>query len=334
MLDCIERKRHIRGPREIVVASLMTVVVLNVPGAASLNAQTTADNAPMVHAPSMPEWQKAAGGKLEFEVASVRQSSPDAPRRGYDDLMPFDGAPPAKGLFSANLQLFIYVIFAYKIVDASQYQQLMTQLPQWSQTTQFDIEARAEGTPTRDQLRLMLQSLLEDRFKLTMHTEVKQGPVYALVLEKPGKPGPQLQPHPESEVCVAMTDSQTPDAGGTAKRPLFCGLDAWRTPDGQLHLRMVDVTMEQAAGFLSGMGTVFGGMENRPFLDRTGLTGHFDFNLEFTPEKNGPASNAQTDFGGQTAVGAIKNQLGLKLIKQTGPVNAIVIDHVEMPSAN
>ncbi len=97
---------------------------------------------------------------------------------------------------------------------------------------------------------------------------------------------------------------------------------------------MVNVTMEQAAGLLSGVGTLLGGMESRPFLDQTGLTGRFDLNLEFTPEKNGPSANSEPDSGGPTALGAMKNQLGLKLIKQTGPVNTIVIDHVEKPSAN
>ena len=117
------------------------------------HAQTAADKVPPAQSLPMPEWQKAAGGKMEFEVASVRQSALDAPRRGYVDLLPFDGPPPASGLFSANLQLLNYMLFAYKIVDTSQTRQLMGQLPKWAETTQFNIEARSEVTPTRDQLR-------------------------------------------------------------------------------------------------------------------------------------------------------------------------------------
>ncbi len=222
----IERKLHLGRMQKLVIAGLVAAVVLHVPGTSSLVAQTSADTAPRAHTPAMPEWQKAAGGNLQFEVASVRQSGPDAPTRGKEAQMPFDGPPPEGNLFSANVPLIGYIVFAYKVVDASQWRPLMAQLPEWAQTTQFDIEARAERTPTRDQLRLMMQSLLEDRFKLAIHTEVKQGPVYALVLDNAGKPGPQLQPHPGSAVCVAMPDSHPADAGGVAKRPLFCGLDA------------------------------------------------------------------------------------------------------------
>jgi uncharacterized protein (TIGR03435 family) len=300
---------------------------------AALGAQSAPNQGASAQQPAVPDWQTTAGGRMEFEVASVRQSAPDKSTSGKGNLMPFDGPPPEGSLFSANVPIFVYIVFAYKIVDASQYQALMAQLPRWAQTTQFDIEARSKGTPTRDQLRLMLQSLLKDRFNLKMRVETRQRPVYALVLEKPEQPGPQLKPHIGNVPCVAMPDSQPPDNAGAA-RPLFCGLDAWRTGDGQLHMRMVNVTMEQVAGLLSGIAAFLGGMDQRPFVDQTGLSGRFDLNLEFMPEKNGPPTDTQPDSGGPTAVGAMEKQLGLKLVKQTGPVQEFVVDHVDMPSEN
>jgi uncharacterized protein (TIGR03435 family) len=78
-------------------------------------------------------------------------------------------------------------------------------------------------------------------------------------------------------------------------------------------------------------------MDQRPVLDQTGLTGRFDFNLEFLPESKGPrAPNADDipEAPGPTFTEALKNQLGLKLVKQTGPVDTFVIEHVERPSEN
>lgn len=99
----------------------------------------------------------------------------------------------AGGLFSTNMSLDSYIIFAYKIADASQYQYLASQLPKWaSAPAKFDVEARVEGTPTKDQLRLMMQALLRDRFELSLHTKTKRLPVYAVRLADPSHPGLQL----------------------------------------------------------------------------------------------------------------------------------------------
>ena len=145
----------------------------------------------------VPDWQKEAGGKQSFEVASVRQSLPDSRRRDNIDLGPMDSFSLSGGLFSTNVSLDNYIIFAYKIADGSQYQSLSAQLPKWARPpAKFDVEARAEGHPSKDQLRLMMQGLLKDRFKLAIHTETTQLPVSSLVLDTPGKVGPQLKAHP------------------------------------------------------------------------------------------------------------------------------------------
>ena len=168
--------------------------------------------------------------------------------------------------------MLAYIIFAYKIVDASQIPSLANQLPQWAKTEEFDIQARAENhNPTKDQMRLMMQSLLADRFKLALHTETRQLPVYALVLDKPGMPGPQLRPHPDDVPCTGA-DKPAP-ASIVSEPPSFCGaVQAWAV-NNQRHFRMVDVTMGQIAAFLAVMGGGQGGLDQRPVLDQTGLPG-------------------------------------------------------------
>jgi hypothetical protein len=132
---------------------------------------------------------ETAAAKPEFAVASIKQSGPDVSTKGTDFLSPFHVDLPERGRFSANALLFVYIGFAYKIVDTSQYRRLQDSLPNWAQTQQFDIEARAEGAPATDEVRLMMQSLLESRFKAAIHSEIRQLPVFALVLNDPGRLG-------------------------------------------------------------------------------------------------------------------------------------------------
>ena len=150
---------------------------------------------------TLPQWQIDAGGNVSFDVASVK---PNKSNQSSSINVPLLGdAPPNGGLFSAtNIPRVSYIYFAFKLTG-NQFQILLPQLPQWVIADHFDIQARAEGDPTKDQMRLMVQSLLEDRFKLTSHYETRQRPVFALVLDKPGKLGPQLQAHPNDASCSA-----------------------------------------------------------------------------------------------------------------------------------
>ena len=286
--------------------------------------------------PSIPQGQSAAGGKMSFEVASIRQSKPGAELSNNGELDFSDAYPSTGGLLTTTSDLLGYIIFAYKIVDASQIPSLVGQLPRWAQTDEFEIHARSENHyPTKDQMRLMMQSLLADRFKLTIHLETRQLPVYALVLDKPGKPGSQLQPHLEDVPC---TDPNKPSpASPVSEPPSFCGaVQSWPV-NNQRHFRMMNVTMEQIAAFFAVMGAGQGGLDRRPMLDQTGLSGKFDFNIEFLPELNGSRStnaDAMPEAPGPTFTEALQAQLGLKLVKQLGPVPVFVIEHVERPSEN
>jgi uncharacterized protein (TIGR03435 family) len=96
---------------------------------------------------------------------------------------------------------------------------------------------------------------------------------------------------------------------------------------------MIDVNMEQIAGLLDGVGTLLGGMGQRTLVDRTGLTGRFDLNLEFLPEQI-DSSSSDPDAFGPSAIAALKSQLGLRLVKQTAPVNIYIVDRIERPTPN
>ena len=103
-------------------------------------------------------------------------------------------------------------------------------------------------------------------------------------------------------------------------------------------MRMIYVSMETIAGSLVPFLGSMGRMDDRPTIDRTGLPGRYDFSLAFQPEPPQSSSQGSTqeeaDVNGPVLVEALRKQLGLKLVKQTGPVNTLVIDHVEMPSEN
>lgn len=225
-----------------------------------------------------------------------------------------------------------YLIFAFKISDSIQGRGIFDNLPEWGKRQFYHVEARAEGTPTRDQLRLMVQALLTDRFKLAIHRETQTRAEFMLVLDKPGKLGPQLQPHPPAEPCA--NNPKSPMMAAPAKgtqAPRYCGMVIWIV-EGQPHVRMTDVTMAQVANYLSGMSFAGGTLEPHSGVDGSGLTGRFDLDLQFMPEIFGPGSNA--DASGPTFSSALKSQLGLKLVERKGPVEIVVIDHLEKPSEN
>ena len=272
----------------------------------------------------MPDWQKAAGGHQSFEVASVRPSPPGTAPKGFGLLNPFLDGAPGTSLFSFSLRVSDYVGFAYRINDPSQLRPVYEQMPRWTQTDLYDIEARSESKPTRDQLRLMLREVLEDRFKFKIHTEPRQQPIYDLVFDptSKGKPGPQLRPHPADSPCQERPIN-SPGGIGSAAPPPYCGTDVYRI-EGRFHLRMIDVTMEQAALTLSGAAGFLGGMENRPIQDHTGLHGRFDLDLEFVPQRppDAPAT-PDSEVSGVPFPDALKNQLGLRLTRQTGTVGRL-----------
>lgn len=148
-------------------------------------------------------WEKAAGGKQEFDVASVRADKNggrsysnldlDGGSNAYWVMNKSDVAATEGSLFSAkNQPLMRYIIFAYRLNGTQElalrfdyYGGLGLHVPEWVRNSGYDIEARAPGPATKDQMRLMMQGLLADRFKLQAHWETREAPVFALVEAKP-----------------------------------------------------------------------------------------------------------------------------------------------------
>jgi uncharacterized protein (TIGR03435 family) len=333
---------------KVIVGALLFAIALSPGGATPLIAQSPADQpaepqAPATHLP-MPQWQIDAGGKMEFDVASVKQNTTAMSQETVHSnipLGPMDLFTPTGGLLSAtNMPLLQYLIFAYKLTP-NQVDSVQSQLPKWATGTRYDIQARAAGNPTKDQFRLMMQALLADRFKLAVHYESKQVPVLALVLDKPGKLGPQIQVHPADSPCStappapsAAPEDQVPMVAGGF--PEACGaFMVWlSTTPGRLRGGARNVPISMMATTLS-IPELTGA--DRPVTDKTGLTGNYDIVIEYTPQINGPLPpgvNFRPDESGPTFLEALKEQLGLRLDKQTAPVDSIVVDHIEQPSEN
>ena len=307
------------------VAALGVPFIAGLISAPRLRAQGLPAQSPATQSSAVPQWQIAAGGKMAFEVASVKADKSDANPIANFPLTFVDDHPSTGGRFSVvNFRLSSYIGFAYKLTP-SQQQLVRPQLPKWATAESFDIEAKAQGNPSKDQMRLMMQSVLADRFKLAVHFETRQMPMFALVLEKPGKTGPQLKPHIDDPPCAGFTSPRVEDDGWNTP----CGGLGASSISGRMRMGSRNLTMGQIADFLPVIGTL-----DRPVLDRTGLTGSFDLRIEFTPELNGAPPNFQPDPSGPTFLEALQEQLGLKLVQQTGPVDVLIIDHVEEPSPN
>jgi bla regulator protein blaR1 len=211
-------------------------------------------------------------------------------------------------------------------------------LPGWGDAEHFDVEAVADGDPTVAQKRLMLQSLLADRFKLATHHETRQLPVYALVVAKPGKVGPQLH---AAAKCEAPAGS-SPQTGAATPPPNDCRTISLTGTADTVTFTVRSSTIEEFIPGLVGFGSnrnvdKYGVNQyaDRPIVDQTGLTGMFDLTLTFARSQQ-PGSD--TISAGTAAPAslftALQEQLGLKLESTKAPVDVLVIDHVEEPSPN
>jgi uncharacterized protein (TIGR03435 family) len=283
--------------------------------------------------PPATDWQTAAGGKRAFEVASVKlDAGPFRPPNF--PLDPGDAYRPVGGRFSADFPLSTYITFAYKLsLSSVERQAMLAQLPDWVSTDRYAIEARAEGNPTKDQMRLMMQSLLAERFKFAAHFETRAFSALALVLVKPGQTGPGLRPHSEGIPREATPATNGPVTSKADVFPPVCDvvmltMNANRIAKGGSR----NTTMPLVAGALPGMGGV-----DRPIVDRTGLIGRFDFTLEFEPEPArtaDPTAEPVRESQGPSFLAALREQLGLKLEPIKAPLPFLVIDRVERPSGN
>jgi bla regulator protein BlaR1 len=285
----------------------------------------------------MPAWQEAAGGQMSFEVAAIHPAMAGTHIRSSVALNIDDESVPPNGHFLAEGTLKSFIDFAYKIMPAhDQEQSIFGALPKWVSSEKFVINATASGKATKDQMRLMMQSLLADRFGLRVHFEIRTEPVFALVLITPGKPEPRIRPHSQGQPCNARwtmpTDRSSPSVAPGGFMPDCGSIAAIDGPDHTVLLGARDASVEQIANYiaiLDGFG--------RQVVDQTGLTGKFDFTLQWTPERPAPPSAESTPRPGSTRLTiseALRDQLGMKLKRAKLPVSTLVIDHIEPPTPN
>lgn len=274
---------------------------------------------------------------MSFEVAAIHPAAPGTFMTPNMVLNNEDTPVPPGGLFLADFPLQVFVEFAYKIMPTHEQEEAMlARLPKWVATDHFVIRAQFAGRPSKDQIRLMMQSLLAERFSLATHFESKEVPALALVFDKPGKLGSRIRPHAEGPACDAPLTIPADRASQLVPPGAFvpsCGLV--QAIDGPNHTILVgarDITLDHLAGYLPDFEDM-----GRTIVDRTALSGTFDLSLSWAHEHAGAAAIGAADMSdtsGPSFLAALKDQLGLKLKPAHAVVQTLVIDHVEKPSPN
>jgi len=236
---------------------------------------------------------------LAFEVASIRPAG--------DTDVPFsfriepNGTTTASGITLKRLLMTANNLQGFRILGG----------PAWVESQQWDVKAKHDGTASAEQVRQMLVQLVVTRFHLRTHRETRSLPAYQLVLDKRG-----------SKVPMTKDSNAKPDVA---------------VAPGSLQL-----TNATSATFASQLSYAVA----RPVIDRTNLTGRFDFSLVWTPfagEDGGPTTSGlppgvgdarPSTSEGASLFTALQEQLGLKLESAKGPVDVLVIDHVERPTSD
>jgi bla regulator protein blaR1 len=217
-----------------------------------------------------------------FDVASIRPSTMEY--GSYIRYLP-------GGRFSA--MSWIRQVMQYAYGGAGQ----IVGDPEWLNTDRYNIEAKSpDPDATHEQINAMVRTLLEDRFKLRVHSEMKEFDVFDLVVDKNG---PKLTPLKEGEISHCTRDNSE-----------ICGL----------------TNPSQLAGWLKGV-------VGKPVFDKTGISGRFDVLLTFDVYA-GRGKTAPDGYDKPLLTDALHDQLGLKLVPHTEPLPVLVVDSIERPSEN
>lgn len=269
-------------------------------------------------------WSQPPQEKPAFEVASIKPADP-SPMGKMQIGMNAD----AGMLRYNNVSLKDCIRVAYRVKD---YQ---VEGPAWISDTRFNIVAKLPAGSSEDQIPEMLQTLLADRFKLTLHRETKEHAIYALVV---AKGGPHLTP-------AEVPTGEAAPGGNGVRRGAGRGLMMMRMgPDG--------VHLKAASSTLAGLGEMASRFTDRPIVDMTGIQGQYDFDLVFSPEtmRNmpggmmrgpGPGPGPVGGGGGEPKQGAdmpsdaggtiyeAVERYGLKLVPRKAPMEILTVDHIE-----
>jgi uncharacterized protein (TIGR03435 family) len=259
--------------------------------------------------------QAAAIPSAVYDVASIHKFKPNG-----GPLMVYTRTNP-DGLTASHVQVKSLICLAYGVSD---YQ--VTGGPEWASSDYYDVTAKMDestmeslSTLSPDQKTLvrqhMAQALLADRFKLVVHHETRQFPIYALVVAKGG-----LKLH-ESKA----DDDYKDGLKGFDGRPGGRGMMQMQSDSGGFVITAQGFSMDRLAVQLSGQ-------LNSKVQNKTSVEGTYDFTLRYSPDDSVDATSSSS--AAPSLFTALQDQLGLKLESQKGPLDLIVIDHIEQPSEN
>ncbi len=241
----------------------------------------------------------------EYEVVSVKQN-----KSGKNSSM--SNQTPG-GFTMTNTMLISVIRQAFMLYHSAEDQ--ITGLPAWAKSEHFDIQGKVSEAdiPLMPNLRpeqhaQMMESLLADRFKMVAHRETKEMPIYALLIGKHGSKLTEAKPDPPP---------------GDVPRQSGCHTNGCMMSNNG-HLEARGVPVESITDMLTQI-------TQRTVLDKTSLPGKYDFTLDWTPAEDSATATATS---APELFTAIQEQLGLRLEAQRGPVDGVVIDHIEEPSAN
>jgi len=290
---------------------------------------------------------QTAGKSPSFDVASVKAAAPPTPDgRGMIRMAGPSGGPGTKDPGRIH---YPYMTLKNLIMDAYDVKNFQVSGPAWLDTERFDITATMPPDTTKEQFRLMLQNLLAERFKMTVHRETKDLPMYSLVVARNGPKmkesrevpptkdsddgGPALPSHPK------IGADGFPELPGLVGQPGIFGI----MMPGRARMIAQQQTMRDLAERLTRQ-------LNRPVKDETGLTAKYDFVVTYAPEPQSgplgplgapppPPPPGGAGGGGSAAVqadeplpniyAALQLQLGLKLEPKKAPLELIFVDHAE-----
>ena len=244
----------------------------------------------------------AAAQQLQFEVASVKPDDPNARAQVTNHQPVFAG----DRVLSRSTRVLDLILYAYNLKPFQVTGN--TRLP--NPPNLFDIDAKVEGSHSEEDVRLMFQSLLRDRFKLATHWETRTLDGYRLTVAKGGAKLQPVSPHGIARL-------------GHLNTPVREGVVSMMVGGDGGHL------MSNAAP-ISKLTSMLTGFLRMPIVDETGLTGTYDYAFDFTPDDFPP--DQPTDSA--LLAPALKQATGLILEKTKLPVQILVVDHVEKPSGN
>jgi bla regulator protein BlaR1 len=272
----------------------------------------------------------------KYEIATVKPSSEQ------DGQIRMMMTPDGAELNGVQVQMLLQQAFGVerdRIIGA----------PDWARSKRFDISAKVapEVAPKLDNLKMeqrraMLLPLLEERFALKYHHESRELPMYSLVV---AKGGPKLKIS-TAPVTAPPGASGGPNGPGAPDGPAGASRLSREHPGGPGMMRMSPGAIEANGGGMPFLAHALSALVGRSVVDKTGLTGNYDFSLNWTPDEGSmprmgptaggppPQGDAPTDPNGPTLFTALEGQLGLKLQSEKGKVDVIVIDHIDLPTEN